>query len=279
MGHYVLLIETADAKGLVYKISETLYRRGLNIERNDEFVDKEAERFFMRTEIIGEIDSDALISELTLILPADASIRLVDANKRKRVVLMVTKESHCIGDILMRDFSGEFGGEIVGVVGNHDTLEPLARQFGYPFVCVPAEGMRREEHEAKVLEVLEGFSPDLIVLAKYMRVLTPAFVAAYEGKIVNIHHSFLPAFIGANPYRQAYERGVKIIGATAHFVNNNLDEGPIIAQGVTPVNHTHGWEDMRNAGRDVEKIVLSRALKLVLEDRVFIHNNKTIIFE
>jgi formyltetrahydrofolate deformylase len=140
-------------------------------------------------------------------------------------------------------------------------------------------GYDRDEHESKVLECLSALGDiDYIVLAKYMRILTSRFVEAYEDKIINIHHSFLPAFIGANPYKQAYERGVKIIGATAHFVNNNLDEGPIIAQNVIHVDHAYGWEDMQRSGKDVEKIVLSKALKLALEDRIFVHANKTVIF-
>ncbi|MEF3191247.1 MAG: formyltetrahydrofolate deformylase [Campylobacterales bacterium] len=279
MNHAIVLIESHDAKGLVHKISGVLFNHGLNIERNDEFVDKENNRFFMRTEIIGQVDHLRLIAELREQLPEDSSVRVVDASQKKRVAILVTKESHCIGDILIRDFSGELHANIVGVIGNHATLEPLVAKFGHPFVHIPAEGLDRDAHEEKILAQLDAWQPDLIVLAKYMRVLTPRFVAAWEGRIINIHHSFLPAFIGANPYKQAYERGVKIIGATAHFVNNNLDEGPIIAQDIIRVNHTHGWEDMRHAGRDVEKVVLARALKLVLEDRIFIYNNKTIIFE
>ena len=164
------------------------------------------------------------------------------------------------------------------MIANREVLRGLVERFDIPFVYIPADGLSREEHEAKVMEELEKYDFDVIVLAKYMRILTPAFVARYPGKILNIHHSFLPAFIGANPYKQAYERGVKIIGATAHFVTDDLDEGPIIAQDVIPVNHRFDWRDMQRAGRDVEKVVLSRALNLVLNDRVFIHGNKTIVF-
>ncbi|HGZ70539.1 MAG TPA: formyltetrahydrofolate deformylase, partial [Nitratifractor sp.] len=193
-------------------------------------------------------------------------------------ILMVTKESHALGDLLIRHVDGELEANIIAVIGNRENLRDLVERFDIPFICISAEGKSREEHEALVLEELAKYSFDYIVLAKYMRILTPSFVEHYPGKIINIHHSFLPAFIGANPYKQAYERGVKIIGATAHFVTNDLDEGPIIAQDVISVNHRFDWKDMQRAGRDVEKVVLSRALKLVLEDRVFVYNNKTVVF-
>lgn len=273
----ILRIDSEDAKGLVYKVTDVIFRANLNIERNDEFVDKEQNRFFMRTEISGEIDEATLLADVQAVLPATANVRITHPGEKK-IAILVTKESHCIGDLLIRYFSGEIDATILGVIGNRDTLAPLVGKFGLPFYHIDSDGIERDEHERRVIAKLADMNPDLIVLAKYMRILTPTFVEAFEGKIVNIHHSFLPAFIGANPYKQAYERGVKIIGATAHFVNNHLDEGPIIAQDVIRVDHSHGWEDMRNSGRDVEKVVLSRALRLVLEDKVFVHNNKTIIF-
>jgi formyltetrahydrofolate deformylase len=192
---------------------------------------------------------------------------------------MATKESHALGDILIRYEAGELDATIVGVVANYDHLEALVSKFNIPFYTVSHDGLDREAHESKVLECLAGMGDiDIIVLAKYMRILTPRFVETYNDRIINIHHSFLPAFVGANPYKQAYERGVKIIGATAHFVNNHLDEGPIIAQDVLHVDHAQGWEEMQRRGRDSEKIVLSKALKLALDDRIFVHNNKTVIF-
>lgn len=275
---YRVLIHCNDEKGLVYKVSSIFFHRQLNIISNNEFVDKAQNKFFMRSVVAGEIDPAALQNELAAALPSHAHIDVV-APRKKRIVLMATKESHALGDILIRYEAGELDAQIVGVVSNYDLLEPLVSKFDIPFYTVSHEGCDRDEHERRVLSQLSSFGEiDYIVLAKYMRILTPRFVEAYEDKIINIHHSFLPAFIGANPYKQAYERGVKIIGATAHFVNNNLDEGPIIAQDVIHVNHAYGWEDMQRAGRDVEKIVLSRALKLALEDRIFVHANKTIIF-
>lgn len=276
--HYRVLIHCNDEKGLVYKVSSIFFQRDLNIISNNEFVDKAHNKFFMRSVVAGEIAPDVLRSELQAVLPSNAHLEVI-VPRQKRVVLMATKESHALGDILIRYEAGELDCHIVGVVSNYNLLEPLVSKFDIPFYTVSHEGCDRDEHERRVLSQLSELGDiDYMVLAKYMRILTPRFVEAYEDKIINIHHSFLPAFIGANPYKQAYERGVKIIGATAHFVNNNLDEGPIIAQDVIHVNHAHGWEEMQRQGRDVEKIVLSKALKLALEDRIFVHANKTIIF-
>ncbi len=272
-----VLIDCEDAKGLVYKISKIFYDRGLNIDNNREFVDKEYGRFFMRTVVSGLFDMQELLDALKSVTPAAAHIRVIEPEDKK-IILMVTKESHALGDILIRHADGELGAEIECVIGNHDTLEELVRRFDVPFFHIPADDMSREEHEEHVMNLISEFEFDYIVLAKYMRILTSDFVKAYTQKIINIHHSFLPAFIGANPYKQAYERGVKIIGATAHYVTNDLDEGPIIAQDVIPVNHRLTWRDMQRAGRDGEKIVLSRALSLVLNDRVFVNGNKTVIF-
>ncbi len=278
MKQYRILIDCSDAKGLVYKISHIFYNHALNIISNNEFVDREHNRFFMRSVVSGAIEANALERELCDVLPQEASVQVIEP-KKKNIILMATKESHALGDILIRYEAGELDCEILAVVSNYDLLKPLVAKFAIPFVCVSHEGLSREEHERKVLDVLANYKAiDYIVLAKYMRILTPDFVKVYEDRIINIHHSFLPAFIGANPYKQAYERGVKIIGATAHFVNNNLDEGPIIAQDVTHVDHAYSWKDMQRCGRDVEKIVLSQALKLALEDRIFVYANKTVIF-
>jgi formyltetrahydrofolate deformylase len=272
-----VLIDSDDAKGLVYKFSKVFYDRGLNIDNNREFVDKEHGRFFMRTVVSGLFDTDELLEELKAVAPKEAHIRVIEP-KDKKIILMATKESHALGDILVRHANGELDAQIECVIANHDTLETFVRRFDIPFFHVPAEEMSREEHEEHVMQLINEFEFDYIVLAKYMRILTPDFVKAYPEKIINIHHSFLPAFIGANPYKQAHERGVKIIGATAHYVTDDLDEGPIIAQDVIPVNHRMEWRDMQRAGRDVEKVVLSRALSYVLNDRVFVHRNKTIVF-
>jgi len=278
MKNYRVLIDSKDEKGLVYKISKVFFENDLNIEKNDEFVDEINGKFFMRSEVSGKIDKDNLYLSLSSQLPKGANIKIVEP-KKKKIVLMATKESHVLGDILIRHYDGELEADILAVISNYDILRPLVEKFGIEYFHVPHDSLQRSEHEEKILNLLEMFdSIDYIVLAKYMRILTPEFVEKYENKIINIHHSFLPAFIGANPYKQAFNRGVKIIGATAHFVNNNLDEGPIIAQDVIHVDHTYSWQDMRNAGRDVEKVVLARALKLAIEDRIFVYANKTVIF-
>ncbi|WP_415395782.1 formyltetrahydrofolate deformylase [Sulfurimonas sp. CS5] len=273
-----VLIDANDEKGLVHKISTVFFNNALNMLSNSEFVDKENNKFFMRSVVDGDIDLDKLEIALKEVLPDSAGIKLVEP-KKKNIIIMATKELHALGDILIRHEAGELDANILAVISNYDELESLVTRFDIPYITVSHEGYERIQHEQKIIECIDSFKDvDYIVLAKYMRILTPRFVETYEDKIINIHHSFLPAFIGANPYKQAYNRGVKIIGATAHFVNNNLDEGPIIAQEVIHVDHAYSWRDMQRSGKDVEKVVLSRALKLALEDRIFVYANKTVIF-
>ena len=277
MNQYRVLIDANDEKGLVHIVSTIFYNFSLNILTNSEYVDKENNKFFMRSEVEGEIDLEELKLTLVEALPKETSIEVISP-KKKNIILMATKEMHALGDILIRHEAGELEANILGVVSNYAHLGSLVEKFNIPYITVSHENLEREEHEDKVIEAIESFGEvDYIVLAKYMRILTPKFVSRFEDKIINIHHSFLPAFIGANPYKQAYERGVKIIGATSHFVNNDLDEGPIIAQEVIHIDHTHSWKEMQRRGKDVEKVVLSRALKLALEDRIFVHKNKTVI--
>ena len=277
MNNYILKIDCVDAKGLIYGISDVLYKSDLNIVKNDEFVDSENSKFFFRAIVSGDVENGNLVSKLKVVMPKDANITLTK-KRRKKIIIMVTKESHCLGDLLLKEYSDDLNAEIVAVVSNYDYLKKLVDKFDIPFHHVCHEGLKRQEHEDKVLEALKDYECDYMVLAKYMRILSSDFVRHFDGKMVNIHHSFLPAFIGANPYKQAYERGVKTIGATAHFVTNDLDEGPIISQDVINVTHEFSWRDMQKAGRNVEKVVLSNALDLVLEDRVFISQNKTVIF-
>lgn len=272
----VLLIECPDSKGLIAQITNICYKHQLNIIRNTEYVDPDSGQFFMRTQLEGIFNDKTLMLDLDRALPEGSSRRLV-ATGRKKVVILVTKEAHCLGDILMKVYDGSLKLDIAAVVGNHPDLQSLAEKFDIPYHFVSHIDMSREQHEAALQQVIDSYKADYLVLAKFMRVLSPAFVAHYKERIINIHHSFLPAFIGANPYHQAHKRGVKIIGATAHFVTDDLDEGPIIKQLVTPVDHTYSAMDMVKAGRDVEKNVLSKALQLVLEDRVFVHGNKTVI--
>ena len=278
MSQYRVLIDANDEKGLVHKVSNVFYNYDLNILSNSEFVDKESNKFFMRSVVDGAVDKKELNDALSEVLPKEAGVKILEPLK-KNIIILATKEMHALGDILIRHEADELEANILGVVSNYNTLESLVQKFDIPYITVSHEGIERLEHESKIIEAIQSFGAvDYIVLAKYMRILTPRFVETFEDKIINIHHSFLPAFIGADPYKQAYDRGVKIIGATAHFVNNNLDEGPIIAQEVIHVNHAYGWRDMQRSGRDVEKVVLSRALKLALEDRIFVYANRTVIF-
>ncbi|QUM77635.1 formyltetrahydrofolate deformylase [Moritella sp. 24] len=273
----ILLADCPDQKGLISKITNICYKHQLNIVNNTEFVDNTHNRFFMRTELEGIFNDDTLLADLDGALPTGAHRKLVSAG-RKRIVILVTKEAHCLGDILMKNYYGGLDVEIAAVVGNYDNLAELAEKFDVPYHTVSHVGISREEHEKRIIDKVSEYQPDYVILAKYMRILTPHFVAAFENKIINIHHSFLPAFIGAQPYKQAFERGVKIIGATAHYVTNNLDEGPIILQDVIHVDHKYNAEDMARSGKDVEKSVLSKALRLVLEERVFIYENRTVVF-
>lgn len=274
----IILISTPDSQGLVHKITANLLE--FNIEKNDEFVDKESAHFFMRTEISCETGADIVAiqrnieANLKAILPQNAFINIAQKSK-KSAVIFCTKEAHCLGDLLMKYYNNELDIDIKAVISNYEILQSLVEKFNIPYFHISHES---KNYEDSMLKICARFAPDFIILAKYMRILSPKFIAHYENRIINIHHSFLPAFIGANPYKQAYTRGVKIIGATAHFVTSELDSGPIICQDIMQVNHTFSWVDMQRAGRNIERVVLAQAVDLAIQGRIFIHNNKTIIF-
>jgi formyltetrahydrofolate deformylase len=196
----------------------------------------------------------------------------------RRIVVCATREPHCLGELLLLASCGDLPVQIEAVVANHDCLRGLVERFDVPFHHVPHEGISREDHETALFGEIQKYSPEYVVLARYMRVLSAGAIGHYADRIVNIHHSFLPAFAGASPYKQAHERGVKLIGATAHFVTAELDAGPIIAQDVIPVSHADTPQRMAQAGRDVEKLVLARAVRLVAEERVFLHGRRTVVF-
>ncbi|MDX1640141.1 MAG: formyltetrahydrofolate deformylase [Balneolaceae bacterium] len=278
MPNQIVLIDCPDAKGLVYNITKVIYDLGLNIISNHEFVDSNSGYFFMRTVLDGSHPEEEFKEKLEEVLPGDANIRL-SALRKKSVVILATKEPHCLGDLLLRNSDGELPCDVKAVISNHDHLRGLTQSFGIPYHHISAEGLKREEHEEKILDCLKDYEPEYLVLAKYMRIFTSGFIKHYPHRIINIHHSFLPAFVGASPYQQAFERGVKVIGSTSHFVTENLDQGPIIVQDVIPVNHTFTATGMAQAGRDIEKNVLAKSLKLVLENRVFIYKDKTIVFD
>ena len=278
MEKHILLMEGPDAKGLIFQVTRVVYELGGNIIRQDEYVSPDG-HFLMRTELEVEPGwaQDQLLDNLREAIPQpEIAFRLMP-KKKKNIVILATKEHHCLSELLIRYHFDEMNAHVLAVVSNYTTLQPFVSKFGIPFHYISHEDKSREEHEQVLLRTLAIYEPDYLVLAKYMRILSPGFVAEYPNRIINIHHSFLPAFIGANPYRQAFDRGVKIIGATAHFVNNDLDEGPIIHQDVHPVSHRYTAADMAREGKDVEQRVLSQALKLVLNDRVFIRGNKTVI--
>ncbi|MAO63994.1 MAG: formyltetrahydrofolate deformylase [Balneola sp.] len=273
-----LLIDCEDAKGLIHKITDVIYQHELNIVLNREFVEHESKHFFMRTVIEGDFDQTELVEKLRSALPENANIRL-SSHQNKDVVIMATKEHHVLGDLLIRNEFDENRANIQAVISNHEDLRQFVERFDIPFYVIPHEGKERSAHEKEILALLANFSPDYIFLAKYMRIFSKEFVEVFKHKLINIHHSFLPAFVGARPYQQAFERGVKIIGATAHYVTDDLDEGPIIYQSTTRVDHRFDANEMAQAGREIESKVMAEATKLVLDDKVFIHGNKTVILD
>jgi len=274
----IIVIHCKDHIGLVASISNVLAAHQLNIISMREHVDVQENRFYVRLQVDQTAEEESLHEKLQNVLPADAIIT-INPLPQKRIVVLVTKEYHCLADILIRNYFGTLGASVLCVVGNHDHLGDICKRFDVPFYAVSHEQKTKTEFEKEISSYMGLFDPDYIVLAKFMRILSPDFVALYPRKLINIHHSFLPAFIGANPYRQAFERGVKLIGATAHFVTNDLDEGPIIAQQIIPVNHSLTAADMMRAGKEIETSVLAKALRLVFEDRVFVYKNKTVVFE
>ncbi len=279
MNNLLILIQCKDSVGLVTNITRVLAQHKLNIVAMREFVDESENKFFTRIACSGIVESKSILEqELIDVLPTDASVNLV-TQTAKNIAVLVTKEFHCLADLLVRAHFKTLGAVVKCVIGNHPTLQEFAEKLDIPFFYVDHENKSKAEFEQEISQLLTNYELDYIVLAKFMRILSPEFIEHYPNKIINIHHSFLPAFIGASPYKQAFDRGVKIIGATAHFVTNNLDEGPIISQQTIHVNHTLNAKQMAVAGREIEKAVLSKALEQVLEDRVFISGNKTIVFE
>lgn len=274
----VILIQCKDRVGLVADVAGVMAGLQINIVSMREHVDKTDGRFFVRIEVEGNAEALTVEEKLKAILPAEAAIK-VNPSPEKKVIVLVTKEYHCLGDILIRNHFKTLGAEVQCVISNHQTLQDVCKRFDIPFYLVSHENKEKEIFEKEILLVIEKYKTDYLVLAKFMRILSPAFIEKFTHSIINIHHSFLPAFVGASPYRQAYERGVKLIGATAHFVTNHLDEGPIIAQQIIPVSHSFTAADMVKAGKEIETAVLARAMQLVLEERVLIWKNKTIIFD
>lgn len=274
----VILIQCKDRVGLVAAITGVLAERRLNIISMREHVDVQANLFFARIVSAQETAVQHLQQELEAVLPQDAIIS-INPEPEKKIVVLVTKEYHCLSDILVRNHFKTLGASVQAVIGNHAVLQDICERFDVQFHFISHENKSKEQFEGELAQQINAYTFDYLILAKFMRILSPIFVQQFALRIINIHHSFLPAFIGASPYKQAHSRGVKMIGATAHYVTNDLDEGPIIEQQIIHVNHAFSIEDMVKAGKEIEKAVLAKALKLVFEDRVFVYQNKTIVFE
>ncbi|MGV0787704.1 formyltetrahydrofolate deformylase [Mycolicibacterium sp. XJ2] len=278
-----LLLRCVDRPGLVAAVSAFLAAAGANIVSLDQHATEQSGGTFMQRTIFHLPGLTAARDDLErefaerVAVPFGMDFRLTEAAKPKRVAIMASKEDHCLLDLLWRNRRGELDMSVAMVVANHPDLADQVRPFSVPFIHVPASRAIREDAERRQLELLRG-NVDLVVLARYMQILTPRFIADVGCPLINIHHSFLPAFIGAAPYRRAKERGVKLVGATAHYVTEDLDEGPIIEQDVVRVDHRHGVEDLARLGSDVERVVLSRAVLWHCEDRIIRFGNQTVVF-
>ncbi|MET0790463.1 MAG: formyltetrahydrofolate deformylase [Polyangiaceae bacterium] len=278
-----LLVSCADRRGIVAALAQVLSGHGANILDSDQHTDAVAAQFFQRLHFdLTDLQSDRgtlerAIAEVALRFGMRYELRY--RARPKRVALFVSRYDHCLYDLLLRHQSGELRCELPLIVSNHPELERVARQFGVEFQVIPVNAESKPAAEAAQLALLAEQRIDLLVLARYMQILSGQFVADFAGKIINIHHSFLPAFVGGKPYHQAYQRGVKLIGATAHYASAVLDEGPIIEQDVVRCSHRDSIDDLVRKGRDLEKVVLARAVRLHLEDRLLEYGNKTVVFE
>jgi formyltetrahydrofolate deformylase len=284
---YILTISCLDRRGIVHRVSGFLVEHGCNIIDSAQFGDEQSKLFFMRVHFSkdeGAVDDAALRSDFeALAATMQMNWQLHDAHRKPRVMLMVSKIGHCLNDLLFRYRSGLLPVEIPAIVSNHTDFYQLAASYNIPFHHLPlaagasAEAKRTQEN--RILEIAESNGIDLVVLARYMQILSPELCEALRGRAINIHHSFLPSFKGAKPYYQAHDRGVKLIGATAHFVTSDLDEGPIIEQGVERVDHAMDPDTLTAIGRDVECVVLARAVKWFVEHRILLNGHKTVVFK
>ncbi len=280
MATYVVTLQCIDGPGIVLAASSAIVELGGNILENDQFSDPVTNEFCMRTRFETEIEDverveNSLANALIRFAP---NLRVRPEAVRRRALIMVSKFDHCLADLLYRHDQGDLALDIVAVVSNHPDCSELAGRHGIPYHEIAVSPSTRVDAEAQLLALLEQNRVDFVVLARYMQVLSPELCAKLSGRAINIHHSFLPGFTGAKPYHQAYERGVKLIGATAHFVTVDLDEGPIIDQDVVRVSHARQPSELVALGRDIERDVLSRAVQLVSEDRVALVGNRTVVF-
>jgi formyltetrahydrofolate deformylase len=277
----VALLHGPDQTGLVARVAGWIFESGGNIIHADQHRDEEEGIFFQRVEWAPATgDTANAAAEFSRFAESlGMNVRVADSRYRPRIALMVSKSDHCFHDLVLRAKAGEFSGDVVGVISNHPDLESAAAAYGLPFSFVPVEKGNKEAAEDRQLQIIRELRVDVVVLARYMQILSNRFLQAAGCPVINIHHSFLPAFAGGRPYHQAHARGVKLIGATAHYATADLDEGPIIAQDVTRVTHRHDVRELTRKGRDLEKSVLAQALRWHLENRILVYNNKTVVFD
>lgn len=283
MSHfYRLVVSCPDRRGIVARVSGFISGHGGSITEASQHSDLASGRFFMRYEILSDsidMTCDQLKDAFAPVAREfDMDWALRDTSQRPRVVVMVSRESHCLVDLLYRWTAGEMEGDIVGVISNHPDMRGMVEWHGLPYFHVPVDAADKDAAFTEMAAQVEALEADTVVLARYMQILPPSLCQQYAGRVINIHHSFLPSFAGARPYHQAHARGVKLIGATCHYVTEELDAGPIIEQDIHRVSHCHTPGDLVRFGRDVEKAVLARGLRWHLEDRVLIHGNKTVVF-
>lgn len=279
----ILLLSCPDSKGLVARISDFIFRNNGNIVHADQYTSKEEKLFFMRVEweLKGfSLDRDEILLQFApLAKQYKMKCDLHFTDYVPRMAIFVSRHMHCLHDLLLRRHMDELAADVKAVISNHEDACELVEQFGLEYFYFPIAKSNKKQQEKKVLALLKKMNIDLVVLARYMQILSGNFLKYYRNRIINIHHSFLPAFAGSNPYQQAYDRGVKIIGATGHYVTEQLDEGPIIAQDVVKISHRDTVSDIQRKSKDLERIVLARALRLHLENRILVYGSKTIVFE
>lgn len=277
---WILTANSPSLLGTVDVVTRYLFEQGCYVTEHHSFDDRLVNRFFIRVEFRAPDGFDEGQFRAGLIdraAPFEMHTELTPPGYRPKVVIMVSKSDHCLNDLLYRQRIGQLPMDIAAVVSNHPDLKPLAQWHSIPYYHFPLDPHDKPAQERQVLQVIEDSGAELVVLARYMQVLSPELCRTLDGRAINIHHSLLPGFKGAKPYHQAYQKGVKLVGATAHFINNDLDEGPIIAQGVEPVDHTHYPEDLIAKGRDIECLTLAKAVGYFLERRVFLHANRTVV--
>ncbi|MCO4293691.1 formyltetrahydrofolate deformylase [Solitalea sp. MAHUQ-68] len=280
---YTLTLSCPDRTGIVSTVTSFIANLGGWITDASQHGDFTDHHFFMRVQILADslkMDVDEFRERFAdMAAEFEMDWQITDSEAKKRVVILVSKQDHCLYDLLYRYRSQEFEFEVPCIISNHENMRSFVEWHGIPYHCLPISAENKQHQYAEMVKLFEQHKADVIVLARYMQVLSPEICRLFPNKIINIHHSFLPSFVGAKPYHQAYERGVKMIGATCHYVTEELDQGPIIEQDVNRVDHSCSLEDMINLGKDVEKNVLSRGLRYHVEDRILVHGNKTIVFD